>query len=262
MIGKLYYKLVGYKSRRNYWSSGKVADFLRNVFGIREKPFAATASEWNRWQKQCEKEHPVGCWIVEEGLDMIQDFMYFPYDVIRHIKIKFKNRFVTKSFLINTKLSRYEWHECEEQLLHGMCEVLVDFVECQKAHMNDLRAKHDKYVPKIKDRRKAGLAYLDWEICLGDESPYQSKAAEEIKEIYLWWKDVRPYRKDSHDLSGWTEYCDARRDRGFFLEEKNDEERAMVRELLAKAEDIEDKYEQEDTEMLKRIVDVRKSLWT
>jgi hypothetical protein len=67
------------------------------------------------------------------------------------------------------------------------------------------------------------------------------------------------------DASGWTAYCEMRRDNGYdFLdfEDKTPEEAEMSKTALEKSQAMEDAYEKEDTEMMIRLIKIRDSLWT
>jgi hypothetical protein len=97
------------------------------------------------------------------------------------------------------------------------------------------------------------------------EPTYQAKAAKEILELYTWWKEVYPKRPDVHDASGWTAYCDMRRERGCHLldmEDKSEEEAEMCQTALDKSRELELQYATEDEEMMIRLIKVRESLWT
>ena len=97
------------------------------------------------------------------------------------------------------------------------------------------------------------------------EPTYQAKAAEEILELYTWWKEVYPNRPDVHDASGWTAYCEMRREKGYDLldmEDNTEEEREQCRTALDKTREIEDAYNREDEEMMIRLIRIRHALWT
>jgi hypothetical protein len=94
---------------------------------------------------------------------------------------------------------------------------------------------------------------------------HQALAAQEILELYAWWKEVYPLRPDPHDASGWSEYCENRRRNGyafFDMEDRTPEEAEKGKIALDRIREIEAAYEKEDTEMLIRLVKVRDSLWT
>jgi hypothetical protein len=141
--------------------------------------------------------------------------------------------------------------------MHGTMEIIVGYVEEQVAHMNDIFGKE-----AIKDRREAAFAYLDWEIGLGEEVSHQSHKAQEVKEIYIWWKDIRPKRIDPMDEAGWTEHCEGLEFAAMFNNDKTPEERAHVKIMLDEISRLQQIQEDEDTEMLLRVMKIRKELWT
>jgi hypothetical protein len=61
--------------RSRYWSCSKFADWLRGT----AKPGAATGRGWNEWKQAAQDTHPIRYWIVEEGLDYLQNiWMWIP----------------------------------------------------------------------------------------------------------------------------------------------------------------------------------------
>jgi hypothetical protein len=272
---KLYHWLVGFRgTRATYWSHSKLANKIREWLGVEKPPVAATAAGWRQYRQR--NKEKFGYWLTEEVFDFCQDLAYFPHDVYRNARRYFLNRFIDKPWCLNTKLPKGDWYEMETRLLHGLFGALVDFVEEEKANMQYLTDewKEDEdgqvkraTVKRVFPSREKGLQYLDWEISLGEESPGQSEAAKEVKELYLWWKDVRPARPDPYDVSGWSEYCDQRRDKdglwGFFdKDDETDEERADARRRLDALHSVEEQYDTEDEEMMIRLIKIRKGMWT
>jgi len=257
MLNKIYRKLVGYRNRVNYWSCSKAAKKFGNYFGL-DFIGCGTSEEFREEEKRNKKANKFVYWIIDDVFDFVQDIIYFPYDIYCNICYYFENRFIYKTHYLPTKLKVGEYSDLSHRLLHAMGESVVDFVEVEKAHMNDIcKVDDDNDYPK--DRREAGMSYLDWEINLGEENPTQSEAAKEIKKIYLWWKDIRPNRDDPYEVTGWSEYC---KGRDVLANEKTEEERNKTRELLKALHKIEEEYENEDQEMLHRIINIRQSLWT
>ena len=76
-------------------------------------------------------------------------------DCYNYIRLRFFNR----SHLISTKLSKGNWYDKDIMILHGIMELLVDFVDKEKCfEMWETENSVDKYVKN------------------------------EIIEIYNWWK--------------------------------------------------------------------------
>ena len=97
---------------------------------------------------------------------------------------------------------------------------------------------------------------------------YQAAAAIEIMELYNWWKNIRPLRKDPLDESGWSDYCDKQREKDgndlSFLdhEDETPEEKEHVRAILDLSNKLEETQDQEDEDMMIRLIKVRQSMWT
>ena len=282
MIKKIHHYLVGYRSRLDYWSNSKFSNWVRSILGIELPPRVATAHEWRVYKARVSDKF--GYWFVEEGLDIVQDIVCYIPDIYRNFRRKFINRFITRSWCLDTKFPRTERHEMDTRILHGLFETLVDFVEHEKAHMQYIAeqakkmdentsvahiAHATKRTKRTLPNREKGLEHLDWEISLGEESPYQSATAKEAKELYLWWKDVRPTRPDPMDESGWSDYCEQTReicgnDFWCMLDHEDDtkEETAARMLIINRSQEIEEKYAQEDTDMLIRLIKIRTGLWT
>lgn len=277
-IKKFYYWLVGFRSRPNYWSCTAFTAWLRIKFNVTKKPNAATSQGWCEWTKSNEKN--IGYWITEEGLDYLQDFILFIPDVYRHIRIYITNRFIDKPHYINTKLEKGHWYEIETRILNGLFEMLVDFVEVEKAHMqqiSDYYKENEEKNPRLRlfhrrvkfntPSREDGLKYLDWEIQLGEESSIQADTAKIIKELYLWWKDKRTSRIDPMDESGWSAHRDKEEKSGNGIfgchsDEKTEAEQEETRIIMDKLHELEKAQEQEDTDMMIKLIEIRKQCWT
>jgi hypothetical protein len=97
---------------------------------------------------------------------------------------------------------------------------------------------------------------------------HQALIAVEIKELYTWWKEVYPNRPDPYDISGWSAVCAKKRTDGsdimdlFDTESETPDERAVRSNSHNRLAEIEAQYEQEEDDMLIRLIKVRKSLWT
>ena len=173
-----------------------------------------------------------------------------------------------------------------------MFNELVDFVEIEQAWhhcmwSDDAKTKFD--VPwwrkgwlRWRTWRcpEAGMEYLRWAsgLTVGEdmgakpdskgygEPTHQAKAAREIIELYTWWTTVYPDRKDPMDLSGWSTYCEESRAANggsiWGIINKTPARQKESRRLLKLCNKIEQEQNDEDTAMLKRLIDVRHSLWT
>ena len=274
--------------RANYWSCSKFADWLRGT----AKLSAGTGKEWRLWREQAQATHPVRYWIVEEGLDKLQDFVNWPADRLNDMRYYINNRWVTRTHCLTAHprdIRPGEWQDVGNRFLPCLFNELVDFVEVETAWHHvlwDEEARRQYQVPwyrrgwlRWRSWRSpaAGVAHLKWAMTLTNEEflaedqkhlaelTHQAKAAKEILELYTWWTEIRPQRPDVHDASGWTAYCNMRRDRGYdFLDmdDRTPEEARMGREALRRSQEIESDFDSEDEEMMIRLIRVRGALWT
>jgi len=270
--------------RKTYWSCTKFADWLRGT----KKLSAGTSEEWDKWNRNAKAKNSIRYWLAEEALDKIQNVVYFIPDTIYSIKYAWTNRFVTKTHTLTSNLPRWKWHELDTRILHCMFDELVNYVEIELAAANfrfDTEAREGYKLPfwaigwfrtRTYRSAKAGREYLDWARNLkideswgvkpGDENygepTPQSKAAQETLELYMWWTLGRPLRKDPYEESGWSAYCERRRQEGngfFNLNDDNKEQSTRILEIL---NELEKQHEEEDEAMLIRLIKVRKHLWT
>lgn len=273
--------------RSTYWSCSKFADWVRGS----GKPPAETSEGWAKWKVESEIKHPVRFWIAEEGLDILQNIVMFIPDKIYDVKYALANRFTTRTHTLTSNLKKYAWHELDTRILHCLFDELVNYVEVELAAANfrfDEEARAKYKVPfwgngwfrtRTYRNREAGLDYLNWAINLrrdetwglqpGDEgygeTTDQAKSAAEILDLYLWWTDVFSKRVDPYIASGWNALCDRRREEGkFSFEMRNNtqEEREETTQCLEFLRKIEQEYEDEEEQMLLRLIKIRKYLWT
>lgn len=265
---------------RDYWSCSKLADWIRGV----PKPHSATPEEWASWEKKA-KIKPVRYWLAEEGLDLVQNIVLLPLNILRNLLSYIDNRWIHKTHALTSILKPGKWHDLDTRLLHSLFDELVNFVEIELALINLASEKYSiswyhKFTHFIFWRNsEAGIEYLDWSAQLKHDEEWDDKnnpnynqptsqaiAAQEILRLYEWWKKERPNRPDPMDASGWSEYCEKKRqgadpddDLGWISCNSNDEERRKILDLCHK---MEKEQEDEDTEMLIRLIKIRSSLWT
>ena len=275
-----------------YWSCSKFADWLRGT----EKGSSKTGREWREWRKSSQETNPIRYWLAEEGLDHIQDFVYWPYNKLCDIRYYINNRWVTKAHAMTANkrdIKPGKWCDVGYRFLPCMFNELVDFVEIEQAwnHViwNDEAQREfktpwwRKSIFRLRAWRcpAAGLAYLDWASKLVlDESwgvnstdedygklTNQALSAIEIKELYHWWTEIYPNRPDPYDTSGWTKICSRTREDGDILsifdhENETQEIKDERNASHTKLKDIEEAYAKEEEEMMIRLLKIRGSLWT
>jgi hypothetical protein len=277
-----------------YWSCSPFADWLRGT----AKLSAGTAEEWDDWTTRAQMKHNFRYWLAEEGLSHLQDFVTWPVRKIYDVKYYVNNRWVTRTHSLTSHpkdIRPGEWCDVGNRFLPCLFNELVDFVEIELAWWHiawadpEEKAKYNApfwasgwFRWRTWRCPQAGLDNLDWQRSLrhdvdsgwakGDPNiglpTPQAVKAQEVLDLYRWWKDVYPNRPDAHDASGWSEYCELKRqehgDSGlsFMRESANPETRALGDVALKKTHEIEQAYEDEDTEMMIRLIKVRHGLWT
>jgi hypothetical protein len=276
--------------RAQYWSCTEFADWIRGI----KKGGAKTGREWREWDAEAKTKHPIRYWIAEEALDAIQNFIWWPVDKLHNVKYYVNNRWVSRTHSLTAHprdIKPGNWCDVGNRFLPCLFNELVDFVEMELAWWHIAwadPAEKAKYTPPFWTSGwfrwrtwrcpQAGLDNLKWQSELvwkedevGDDKEkigkptYQAEKALEILALYKWWTEVYRNRPDPHDASGWTAYCNMKRERGdhiLDLETKDEDEEKMCRTALDKSYEIEAAYEKEDEEMIIRLIKIRGSLWT
>ena len=276
--------------RIRYWSCSPFADWVRGT----KKLSVGTSEQWDEWTTSSQMKHNFRYWLAEEGLSMLQDFVYSPIDLLYSVKYYVNNRWVSRTHSLTAHprdIKPGQWRDVGNRFLPCLFNELVDFVEIETSWSHiawgnaETRAKYDPpfwasgwFRWRTWRSAQAGLDHLDWEMTLTHDSEYyeagdpmigqptpQAIKARELKELYLWWTTVYPNRPDPYDVSGWSEYCEKSRELngGRLLGgKKTPELEALATTSLQSAREIEAEYEAEDTAMLIRLIKIRDSLWT
>ena len=268
--------------RVNYWGNSKLADRIRGT----KKPGVLSGDGWKEWKEQARKKHPIRYWIAEEGLDHIQNIIMWPVDRLYSVKYYIVNRWVDQSHALVAHpkhIKPGQWMDLDYRILYCLFDELVDFVEIEKAYSNfrwdEEKRKTMRWWQAGRWRTRtwrsaeAGVDHLKWEMTLTDEEwiedksqakpTAQAEAAREILELYTWWTETYHNRPDPYDVSGWSDHCEDKRKRGIgFLETDPEEDKTKTDKILKKTREIEEQYNQEEQEMLIRLIKLRGSLWS
>lgn len=199
-----------------------------------------------------------------------------------------------KYHTVNTRLSP-GYYDKDVQMLHACFSLLEDFIEIELSSGVWGANPGDKigwkqyllreiswpwpinYLKPPFRSRKLGLEYLEF-ISLEVNSVDKDRAAWlQIKDLYLWWKDKRPNRKDHNEVSGLNRYWDEINNKyngeihyfeptssGLAFEMKiklTEEEDKKLGELSVAAGLLAEAYDKEDQEMLQKLVEVRRFMW-
>jgi hypothetical protein len=257
--------------------TSKGVDFKKQLFP--DMPDAATMEEWIEWNTNA-KQHKLKWFIADTVPTWFAVTFQYRYE---NTISKLKSKYIRKHNLIKIKsLKDDEWYDTDTRIMHATFQLLVDFVELEKSHMQIMLCEDiaPKYMRKANYRSaEMGIKYLDWEISLKKEGGLnQSKNAKTIKELFLWWKYDRPSRIEPMDVKGSmgmstnTFYDDIDDDdkndndrvSSMFarIDRRKDKEPELYKSVNKACDDAEKKYEKEDEQMLIKLVKIRKSLWT
>ena len=231
---------------------------------------SGTTEEWAEWHKKA-REKPLCNFIANTFPTYIRVKLMQLNDVKYWFKYRLQKEH--KYNIINTGL-KPGYYENDERILHGMFNLLAEFVEIEKAQCYYIWGDgNNNTCPKT-----AGILYLSWEAQLVHDGEYMCKdedigkptqqaiTAEQVLELYTWWIDTRPARKEPLELVGFYD-IDRRGQVGNesvmeMLAYRAQEEKEETSKAYDKADIIEKEYEDEDTEMLIKLIKIRKALWT
>lgn len=257
--------------------------FIRAIykkFGI-DKPYALSWDGWDDYEVAAKKKAPIVYWFGDTFLPKLKTVVTWPYTKLCDARYFLYNGFVAKTRSMTSTLEFGAYHEVDTRMLHCTFDTFVDFIEIEKAWMNVAFSDEAKKQFKVPFWRRmyllrwaawrcpeAGLAHLKWEIEECDH-PSQSESAKEQLALYNWWK-ARSSRPDPWDVPAKvSNEIDAiygkEISRDWFFSERskiNDFHKDKYRSALDEASALEQKYQDEDDEMLLRLIKIRHHLWT
>ena len=258
---------MGYRS--SYWSCTKFAKWIRDVGGAIPTPKWGTSEQWNEYDRVSEEQSPFVHWLAGDGLNAVQDFVFYIPKRLDDLRAYLANRFVWKHHYARTGVKPGDYAEADTKLMQTMFLILVDYVESECAWHHAVMDSEEFAKLSWWDRRwwvqyrnpEMGLAYLEWERSLsngdGQGASHQAIAAEEVMALYAWWTVTLPNRKDP--MSFIMEDLKARRgNRGLFGATRLPKNQANWDKMHA----LEKAYKDEDDAMMIRLVRIRDSLWT
>lgn len=275
--------------RNHYWTIGPFADWLRGT----PSPGALTSKDWKVWHQQAEAAHPVRYWLADDGLDYLQKFVFYIPDQIYALKYYINNRFITRTHALTAHsrdITPGEWRDVGNRFLPCLFNELVDFVEIELAWWHIAwsdRAEKKKYDAPFwatgwfrwRTWRcpQAGLDNLSWQMTLTNEEfleddqkhlaepTLQATNAREIYELYHWWTLVYPNRVDPMEASGWSAYCESKRQAGgsvLDILDNDGDDKVDTTPMHDKMQELDEAYETEDEAMMIRLIKIRQALWT
>lgn len=131
-------------------------------------------------------------------------------------------------------LAKGQWYDRDTVLLHAAFQILVDFMEQERPG----------------------------EITNWEHDPLHSNAWRELTQLYRWWKEERPSRRDPLD-----DVPHPPDEEYIFTEDRQliFPDRAKYPEYYAamsKSTDLEVEWLEEDQRQLRRLIEVRPFMWT
>jgi len=271
--------------RSHYWSCSRFADWIRGTTKLK----CGTSEEWHDWETRAKAAHPIRLWLAEEGLDYIENLVYYIPDRLNDIRYYINNRWINRSHCLTAHpgdIRPGDWRDVGNRFLPCLFNELVDFVEVETAWHHvcwDDEARKKYHTPwwrtgwlRLRTWRcpEAGLDHLAWASNLTNEDyaqegevielTPQALGAREIIELYTWWTQVYPNRPEPMEASGWSALCDTIRERngGNLLFSTPDDLREDSNSALNKLHEIDAAYAAEDEAMMIRLIRIRDRLWT
>lgn len=161
-------------------------------------------------------------------------YWWWKYNRIKDVYYHIRNRFFCKYYLVDTGLPRHEWCDVVVKMLYANMELLVDYIEKEKA-----------------------FEVIEW-----NSDEYHQNAKKEMEEIYKWWKNYKNRQKEFDTaLDVWYKatYKDSFVD---IIKDLNKPRTEYSKDLFDKLNQMEEQLDKEEQEMLIRLIKIRKFLWT
>lgn len=166
-----------------------------------------------------------------------------------------------------------QYRDVDTIMLYANFQILVDFIEVELAgaHFGPtyFETRGQKVYRVIQElpilgwllplprNARRGLHHLRWSMQLKD-SPSQAHYAREKYELYKWWTRTRPNRVDPWS---WPD-TDVTETRQMIGEDGRLNFSVEYSAKLEQSAKEDDKYTEEDTDMLIRLMRIRGGLWT
>lgn len=243
-------------------------------------PGAMSGTGWRLFRKEFEEKAPIRYFIRHT----LWKKVVWPIKYrLRRITEWFVYRFIDKYHVLDTGL-KPGYHSIDEQILHVNFNLLKDFVEIEVGwkylcfhpeedpNRENFFYRHFRMVRRWKNVNSRwtefGIKHFKWETTLDDPSlpPHeqsieQAQTAREVLALYNWWTVQRPSRKNveitqyDHQGLGTLAILDAtfNRTAADYIKHKEDMDRQA---------ELEKEWDEEDTEMLVRLMKIRRSLWS
>lgn len=250
------------------YSSGIVSRLLYKLVG--QEPHIKYSGSKQAWGDNYKAKHPKMYHLTEVILQDIRLFVERQLSLPFRLETYIINRFVDKQHVLQTKLEVGKWHEVSDRMLHANFETLATYVESSCAYVYDdelpgIRGYINRF--RVVRNREAGLANLRSRIELESGLSKKLQKENEIIELYLWWRDIRPNRECYVEESGMSKFDIEMRIKynfqhkfmPFQMSTADSEERDRISERMTR---LSEAQELEDDIMLVRLMKIRHYLWT
>lgn len=230
----------------------------------RDPDVSRTSEEWDGWEKEMRATHPFLYWLNH-------DLPTYRYPITHKYR-------ALMEWIIYRTTERYHilktgsfpgYMEDGDRMLYACFNTLKSFVEDQKAWATrwDDQSKSKREIKR--NGKELGLKYLDWEISLNNFATIerdgfigQSTAAQEIKDLYLWWVEERPNRENPWGGALWDMYYKGAPDRRTLFNSRDSIYNDLFNKLSTRANLLDAMYTSDDTNKFKRLIIIRDSMWT
>ena len=214
-----------------------------------ETPLALSWSDWRKWREETKSNHPIAYFLFDEAPSWISS----KWNTITGTYYNLKSKYITKHHHIRIDVDRfmsynsegkpsyknYHWYDADTRLLYVNFQILVDFMEQEEPG-----------------------EIIDW-----SQTPEHKRVWDELNEIYNWWINVRPKREEENPYPSLSDYTgfDNREDELDLLFDVNKYDTPGYKayhEACIKYNELENEWNNEDTEMLIRLITIRNHMWT
>lgn len=205
----------------------------------------ATLDEWNDWHKDEQSKSPLKYWVV---FDLQRIITHYYNKLISKPKEWLYYRLIKPYHIVKLQGLKPGYYDIDTRLEYAAFSLLKEYVEIEQANMYNFNSKNKN---KNKSNAEKGIARLEWEASLDDPSspdysPNQASNAKELLTLYKYWINKINSNNDGYSIS-------------YELSRKLNTKPSVYYKLDHLNEKL---IEDEETEMLIRLIKVRKSLWT
>jgi len=237
-------------------------------------PGALSSKGWRLFNKEFQEKAPIRYWVRKS----FRHTVLYPISRTQtRIYEWFSYHIYNRYHVIDTGL-KPGYYEIDTRILNVNFNMLKDFVECELAWAKHTYKEDDPWYTKLSIVRmywrstfrdpKLGIEHLEWASKLDDPGlpPYersdrQAMAAREILELYDWWVNKRPTRQrikvPRHTDQGLGDLSVL--DEDF---DRDAEDYKISKKAMSDQDKLDADWNQEDDEMLIRLIKIRHDLWT